>query len=232
MSFFQVTPDRDRPAGWKILNIFGIPVYVEPAFLAFIALIFFINSEGDRVNIPETGILCFVIFISILVHELGHALVSKMLGCDSIRIALVMFGGYATHSPTTRGKSLAISLAGPAFGFGLGIAALAFSAWGGPLLNLGPDNAMNYVIVALIFINFFWSIFNLIPIHPLDGGQALFHTLSHFVDTNAAMLWVARVSVVLCAGLIGLALLFQQIFIAFFGVMFLVNNWRIARLFN
>lgn len=231
MCFFQGTPNRDQPSGWKILNIFGIPVYMEPMFLAFMALIFFLYS-GDSVNVPRTGLLCFIIFISILVHELGHALVSKMVGCDSIRIALVMFGGYATHSPTTRGKSLVISLAGPAFGFTLGIAALAFYYLGAPRFEIGRKDATIFVLETLILINFFWSFFNLIPIHPLDGGQALFHTLSHFVDANKAMLWVARLSILLCVGLIGLAVMFSQTFIAFFGLMFLVNNWRIAKLFG
>ncbi|MCH8333660.1 hypothetical protein IIC65_06980 [Candidatus Sumerlaeota bacterium] len=232
MAFYQVTPDRDQPPGWRILSIFGIPVYVEPSFFMFLGLIVLFSAGGGPIDLPAVGLFCFVIFFSILIHELGHALVSKKFGCDSIRIALIMFGGYATHTPTTRMKSVIISLAGPAFGLTFGLAALAASVWGGPLLNLGSDGAMQALLASIIFINFFWTFFNLIPIYPLDGAQALFHGLTLRLAPNRAMVWVARLSMGLCIVLGLVAYQFGQVIVIAFFAFFFMDNLRILQALN
>lgn len=232
MAFYQVTPDRDQPPGWRILSIFGIPVYVEPSFFMFLGLIFLFASGGGPINLPAVGLLCFVIFFSILIHELGHALASKKFGCDSIRIALIMFGGYATHTPTTRIKSVIISLAGPAFGLMFGLAAYATSVWGGPLLSLGTDGVMVELLAYIYLINFFWTFFNLIPIYPLDGAQALFHGMTLRLAPNRAMIWVARLSMGLCIVLGLVAYNFGQFIVIAFFAFFFMDNLRILQALN
>ena len=225
MVFYHVTPDRDRPAGWKLISAFGIPIYIEPSFLLFMGLIFLMSSGSGPMDVSGLGILCFVIFFSLLIHEFGHAIVAKSVGCDSIRIALIMFGGYATHSPTTRGRSLLITLAGPFFTLMLLIAANLLLR-----LKFGDPSYANSAIFIFLrnmaFLNLLWLILNLMPVYPLDGGQALFHGLTYWIDQNKAMRWVARVSLVICV--IGgiLAMTGGQTFVAIFCAIFFFNNFK------
>lgn len=224
---FDPSAPAYEPRGWQILRIFGIPVYVEPMFLAFIAIIAFIN-QGSMTP-QQIGLLCFVILFSLLAHEFGHAITSRLVGCDGIRIALTGFGGYATHTPTTRGKSLLITLAGPFFGYVLGLTAAALFFSGGPVLEIGPEGGMYFLLETLMLINIFWSTFNLLPIHPMDGGQSLFHALTYFIPDQRAMLWVARLSMLLCVPLGFFAVQFGQVFIAIFCLMFFIQNLQVAQ---
>lgn len=227
MAMFDPGAQGMQPRGWQVLRLFGIPVYVEPMFLALIAIIFFFY-QGSMSSV-SIGLLCFVGFFSLLTHEFGHALVSRLVGCDGIRIALTGFGGYATHTPTTRGKSLLITLAGPFFGYVLGFAALGLYLGGGPLLDIGPEGAMLDLLQMTWVINLFWSTFNMLPIHPMDGGQSLFHALTYWVRPEKAMLWVARFSMALCIPLGFFAYQTGQIFIAFFSLMFFMDNLRVSQ---
>ncbi len=226
MPVFRLTPDRDGPQGWRILTIGGIPVYVEPSFILFIGLITMLNADAGGIDVPRVGLICAVIFGSILVHELGHALSSKWFGLDNIRIALVMFGGYATHTPTTRGRSIVISLMGPFFG--LLLAAAAFGLSRTRLLDAGPEGAMEFVLGSLLLLNLFWSLFNLIPVHPMDGGQVLFHTLTYWLEPTRALRAVVRLSMVLCV-VLGLLAYRVEPFIALFFGLFFIDNWRVAQ---
>lgn len=231
-----------KPRGWQILRLFGIPVYVEPAFLFLLGLIIFLYGYGDGFANPASlGLLCFIVFFSLLTHEFGHAIVSRLVGCDGIRISLVGFGGYATHTPTTRGRSLAIVLAGPLFGYLLALFALGLIFGGEHLLELGPsavvdrlvhhtpEGAADFLLRNLFYLNLFWSTFNLLPIHPMDGGQSLFHALTYWLDPNRSMLWVCRLSMFLCIPLGILALALQFHFAAFFFVMFFMDNLRVSQ---
>ncbi len=229
MPIFKITPDRNRPDGWNLFSPFGIPVYIEPSFLFLIVLVFLMNARGSGgINIPQVGLYCVIIFVSLLVHELGHALTARAVGCDSIRIALAMFGGYATHSPTTRGRSLLVILAGPAFGLVLGLLALMAST-SSRIVNFGPEEAMPFVLYWLIRMNIFWTFFNLIPMHPLDGGQAFFHFLTYWIAPNRAMLFVSRLSMGLAVlvGILGYKM--GLIFVPYFCLTFFMTNMQIAQ---
>src|SRR5262249_44722888 len=141
------------------------------------------------------------VFLSILVHEYGHGLVAKSLGCaPSILIwgpGLCYYAEMERQRPLQR---LAVILSGPGAGFALcGVVMLVVSAIFGltpgehlsvvqRLLGLSGDGAsyMNaqvklgidqgetrfLVYWFLVQINILWSLLNLLPVWPLDGGQA------------------------------------------------------------
>jgi stage IV sporulation protein FB len=197
MAIYRMQPEFEyRPAGWRAFSLFGIPVYIEGGFL-FLLLFYFLTGAESRQDIPRIGLWCFVVFLSIVVHEFGHAIVARLSGCSGIRIALVMFGGLAYHSPTSRGRSILISLAGPFFGFLLGALAYVLFEYT-PLPYEGPP-ATIYLLSTLVLVNIFWTIFNLLPMHPLDGGQTLFYALTYKLSDDTAMLWTARVSLIVAA---------------------------------
>ncbi len=142
----------------------GIPVRVHPVFWLTAAIIAW-TSELDIVLVR---VLC--IFVSVLVHEMGHALTTRYFGSRP-EIVLGFFGGYATVARFSTWRNIAVIAAGPAAGF-----LLFFLMWGIDYLDarqqfLGENI---YVVQALYFLmiaNLFWSVLNLIPVYPLDGGQ-------------------------------------------------------------
>jgi stage IV sporulation protein FB len=181
-------------------QIAGIPVRVHPLFwLAALIL----GTAGDwgaqgRVN-PEAGmqllIWTVVLFVSILVHELGHALVIRYFG-QAPRIVLYMMGGLAitdadasygwrSASRRTSPQQILISLAGPGAGFVLAVATIGvLIATGGrfeidvsnfPFFSFslpeGAGRPLGMLISGVLFINIFWGLVNLLPVLPLDGGQ-------------------------------------------------------------
>jgi stage IV sporulation protein FB len=143
------------------------PVRVSPWFWLIMALF------GDWVfqRLGPVYLLVWVAcgFVSILVHELGHAVMIRAFGSPSA-ITLHGFGGYAEmpYPPTAAWKRMVIALAGPAAGFAL--CGVAFAGrWA-----TDPQQAPQPVTSALDFLfvmTLFWNLFNLLPVFPLDGGR-------------------------------------------------------------
>lgn len=150
-------------------SIFGIPVQIQPFF--WITLVIIGGALDASTASAMFEIMLFVLagFISILLHELGHALTARRFGAHS-EITLQAFGGYATYSGVrlTRPQSFAVTAAGPAVQILLGMA-LWFSF---PFLPPVSHNAA-YFLVMLMQISIFWAMLNLLPVLPLDGGQML-----------------------------------------------------------
>ncbi len=152
----------DQPTPFDIrFRLAGIPVRISPWFWIVMALI----GSWTYTRGGPLYLVVFVAcgFVSIMVHELGHAVLIRLFG-SPVEISLIAFGGlarplYAQRSTT---KRILIALAGPAAGFVLA----------GLLLDL--ESANEYVVAALqylFFMNLVWGLFNLLPIWPLDGGQ-------------------------------------------------------------
>ena len=156
-------------------RIAGIPVRIEPVF--WIVTVFFAFGLRDaRLIIMWTA----VVLVSILVHELGHAVALKAFGQPS-SIVLHGFGG-VTLSPRRldRGKSIIVSLAGPLTALGL----LGIPAYLVRESDYGLELALDYfrggqgfglwpVLYFAVYVNIWWSVANLLPIRPLDGGNVM-----------------------------------------------------------
>jgi Zn-dependent protease len=175
------------------------PVRVSPLFWLILALF------GDWVfrSLGPLYLLIWVAcgFVSILIHELGHAVAIRAFGSPS-SIVLHGFGGYAEnpYPPTSAWKRMLIALAGPAAGFTLCGAAF------GMLYGLGPDNLNPYAnrtLLFLVWMNLIWNLFNLLPVFPLDGGRvfrelcAILRTrnpdaVTHLVSVGVAALMAVR----------------------------------------
>ncbi len=144
--------------------MFGIPVCVQPWFWLTAAIL-----SWSAVDIGFEYLLISVacILVSILAHELGHALTARWFGLRPM-IVLHAFGGLALDvgGLRERWKRLCVTLAGPAAGLGLWLL-LSFIFTPG----LAPIQQWNYALWVLLFVNLYWNLLNLLPIYPLDGGQ-------------------------------------------------------------
>ena len=146
--------------------LFRIPLRVEPSFLLITAMVSLTFGAG----LPGVVAWVVAVFVSVVVHELGHALVARAYGYAPW-IVLHGMGGttfrQASIRRTTVWNEMAISLAGPGAGFLLG--GLVLGA-----IGLSPV-ALSQGIVMLandiLFFSFFWGAVNLLPILPLDGGH-------------------------------------------------------------
>lgn len=189
-------------------HLLRIPVVVHPTFWILAAIFSWING---RLDLTLVGMFC--IFVSILVHEMGHALLQDKWG-DVMAIQLHLYGGAASFIPGpgyTPLRSILVSLAGPFFGF-----VLAAIAW--LLLRVLPEiEAVNqffaqnqqlglYVVVGLSItqaLNIIWGIFNLLPIPPLDGGHVSLE-VCQLISRRRGEIWAYRIAIVTA----GLAILF------------------------
>ena len=137
-----------------------------------------INGDGLLKIGPEyLFIWVGVVFLSILVHELGHAVAYRRFGADA-DIVLYAFGGLAvgTHVIAGRGRRIVVSLAGPVAGFvlfGLVYGTNQAFEWGQSADGRAPNGKeLFFLYRQLIWVNLIWGLFNLLPVFPLDGGQA------------------------------------------------------------
>lgn len=142
-----------------------IPIAIHPIFWFLAAMIGWLNSQS------LLGILIWVgiIFVSVLVHEFGHALTALAFK-QSAKIQLIALGGVTSYQgPKLRfWQQFVIVFNGPLFGFFLFVLATLFlrfdwSHW--PIWHA----TLKITQIA----NLFWSVVNLFPVMPLDGGQLL-----------------------------------------------------------
>lgn len=145
-------------------TLFGFPVKIDWGFWIVAALL-----GGDMRDPNRVLIWIGIVFLSVMIHELGHAFASVRLGARP-SIQLTMFGGltmWRPNRPITPYDRLGVSVAGPAAGFLLAglIAALV------PMTEL--PYYLRYAFGAALVVNIVWGILNLLPILPLDGGHAM-----------------------------------------------------------
>jgi stage IV sporulation protein FB len=151
-------------------SLFNIPIRVLPWFWITLALIGGALRADSKEAIFKILLFMLAGFISILVHELGHALTAKHFG-KRVEIVLQAFGGYASYSGgerLTKLQSLAIIAAGPGIQILLGVGAL--------ILTKQVDDLSlqaKYFFSILYVISLLWAILNLLPVLPMDGGRLL-----------------------------------------------------------
>ena len=197
-------------------SIAGFRIRVHPLFWL---ITFILASSGTLVTIP---MWIFVVFGSIIIHELGHAFAFRYYGINSHIVLHTMGGlcipeqapwgtGYASVSPTPR-QQIVISLAGPAAGFIFAsILVAAVLLMGGDVrsekflglipLPLNPrlpfgGQILTIFIAMLLYVNIYWGIINLLPVFPLDGGQVARNALliNDPYDGIRKSLWISVIT--------------------------------------
>jgi Zn-dependent protease/CBS domain-containing protein len=163
----------------QIARVIGIPIYLHFSWLIIFALIVWTLSTGyfpaQYPDLPASSswakglVASLLFFVSILLHELGHAVVALRHGLRTRSITLFIFGGVAQleKDPTDGRAEFWMAAAGPAVSLGLGGLFYASSL----LPFVSPATAA--VATYLALINLMLALFNLVPAFPMDGGRLL-----------------------------------------------------------
>ena len=173
----------------QLLRVFGIRIGASPSwFFVLFVFIYFGSDYFHEVlggSVTEAYLVAvaavFLFFVSLVMHELGHALVARREGIEISGIDLWFFGGVAKMSRDTQsaGAEFRISAAGPLVtlvlvGVFVGLSALAASGAALDVARLSGDAEASPTLALLGFLatmNLFLFVFNLVPAFPLDGGR-------------------------------------------------------------
>lgn len=208
------TPNRPEPA--LRFRLAGIPIEI-PA-IALIVLIAGALSVGRTLG--RALVWALVVLGSVLWHELGHAFAMRH-GGHAPAIALHWWGGTTSWPegarPSPR-RSLLVSLAGPAAGLALG--ALAKGA-----LLLGVEGPWAALVLGdLAYANLGWSLLNLAPLLPWDGGHAL-DALAEAAGGAPEPRWAGAVGTVVGAAGVAWAVATHELWVGYLAMIGLTTSW-------
>jgi Zn-dependent protease len=194
-----------------------IPVEVHPSHFLLATLIGYLRLQGAdpgtwpgrelaagehglqlATQVAVVAIWVTIVFVSVLVHELGHAAVSLSFRYRP-SITLVFLGGVtAPHAPgpIPWHREVLLTLAGPLAGAAFGLACLVGAAGLGSSAEVG-----RYVLGSAAFANFFWAVMNLMPVLPLDGGRIVAALLNRAFG-RAGLVAAQVLAIGVCGGVI------------------------------
>lgn len=201
-------------------HLFGFPVRIELWFVITAILLgggLRPDAYSSVASMAGIGIWVILVFFSILVHELGHATTGRRYGATP-EIVLHAFGGAAImHGARfNRREDLLVTAAGPVASVVLGTLALLTLRYV-PVPSIDVQEAL----VNLVWINYFWTVINLLPIQPLDGGLLLRTALG-----DRRLQITCTIGFVAAAGVAALALLSGRVFLTLLMAMLAFENWR------
>src|SRR5205807_4764524 len=176
-----MVPDQDQPkqhflsGSIGVITIRGVPVRLHFTFVLLLVFLLSIGVGGNQ-SAATTAIYVIALFASVLLHELGHALIARLYGIRTLEIVMYPIGGISRpeRQPKAR-EELWIALAGPTVNLLIAVGLLAWIASRQGFVALEqlrePTDANLAERIALGNLTL-W-LFNLLPAYPMDGGRIL-----------------------------------------------------------
>lgn len=198
--------------GLLSFRLLGIPISIHASFLV---VAFLLGASGQGLDAALVWVV--VVTVSVLAHELGHALAARPAGGEP-RIDLFGIAGLTRWKPghATRGRRVWVSVAGVAAGVAFGMATWVLRD------AVAPERGtlLEYALDAAVFANLSWGLLNLVPMLPLDGGQVVRAVMPGKDDVTrdkrtAVVSIVVAAVIAVAAVLAGYAL--AAVFVVFFG---------------
>ena len=162
---------------FKVARIGGIEVRIHVTFFLLLAVFAsFYGAQGETSGTLKIVIFFLLVFLCVLLHELGHAFAAKAYGIRTVDITLLPIGGVARmeRMPEKPAQELVVAIAGPLVNVVIAAALFFVLAVTGNL-DFGEvlDPTRFNALWALLYTNVMMVVFNLIPAFPLDGGRVL-----------------------------------------------------------
>jgi stage IV sporulation protein FB len=210
--------------GTYLFSLAGIPVSVSGTYLFLIG--YYVYSGGVR------GLLFgLCMTVSLLVHEFGHALIAKFFRL-SPNVTLWGLGGVCAHDRALRDRDdAAIVAAGP--GAGLAFGALGYlvekALWAYKPELLYGSEPLQLTFYYFFYINIYWSLVNLLPLWPLDGGQLFRLLMQRFFQPAKAARITHMTGIATAAGVLALVYGYYgstSLFVVIFGGVIIYLNGK------
>jgi Zn-dependent protease len=217
-------------------KVLGIPVRVHPLFWIVTSVFGMIGTSREHL-FAHTVLWIAAVLISLIVHEMGHALMARKYGWPP-HITLYGMGGLAHYdqSRQTRKQEVIIALAGPFAGFlfggiVVGVLLLLGQIEFGPDLLFGRSGTTRFsqFVGMLMTVNFFWGLLNLLPIQPLDGGTVSAAVIRKLRPRNALEISLkVSMGTAVLIGALGLIFLGSVFIAVLFGAL-AFTNWQLLQ---
>ncbi len=170
----------------RLLTLFDVPIELHPSSFLMLGFVTWwvatvvypeqLRGQSSSTYLIMAIITGFAFFLSVVVHEIAHAVVARTYAVEVRNIVIMIFGGITqTRDVKEPWPELVLSLAGPAANAAIGFVLLG----GWWLLGAGSSRPLDHVLYWLAVTNLIIAGFNLIPAFPMDGGRVL-----------RAMLWL------------------------------------------
>ena len=210
---------------FKLGKIAGIGLFVHWTFSLLILFIVYTNYKAGQNSIQILWSVLFIlcVFLTVFMHELGHALTAKKFGIKTKDITLLPIGGVAQleRLPEKPSEELMVAFAGPMVNIVLALITSLFIS----LPNTSEEMVAeleNGVNAGNFFLNFYLvniilAFFNLIPAFPMDGGRVLRALLSYKLERHQATKIAARIGQALAIGFVLLGF-YSNPFLIFIGI--------------
>lgn len=218
-----MTPTRQ--GSFRLFRLAGIEVFLHWSW--FLVALYEINyRRGDYSSLGWNALEYLSLFVIVLLHEFGHSLACRSVGGQADQIVLWPLGGVAYVAPPLRpGATLWSIAAGPLVNVAL-FPILTALVWFSRAQGWGESQPDLHVYLrTLWFTNALLLGFNLLPIYPLDGGQILRSLLWFVVGRAKSLLVASIIGFAGVAGMVGLALFAQSIWIGIMAGFILLNCW-------
>lgn len=214
----------------KLGKIAGIGLFIHWTFAILLLFIVLVSYRADYnvVQIIWSLLFVFAVFLTVLLHELGHALTAKQYKINTKDITLLPIGGVARleNIPEKALEEITIAIAGP-------IVNVAIAMLVGILVHI-PDTSEEWMtqlsdgiraenfMLNFFLINIWIAIFNLIPAFPMDGGRVLRGLLALRLERGRATRIAARIGQAIALVFMAYGF-FENPFLIFIGLFVLIS---------
>jgi membrane-associated protease RseP (regulator of RpoE activity) len=212
----------------EIFRIGRIPIYLDFFFVLLAALWTWSYWTSANMQMVSAGfVLAIGLFLSVLLHELGHAWTARWFGIGTRSIELNGLGGLCHFDRSLPAGVLARTVIGLAGPFANLLLWQGFEATGRFFAGSGAGLFLE-VMFTLAWVNLLLLIFNLLPAYPLDGGRVL----EAWLHPIAGATWSTRIVAVLGLGValwIGFRAFPGGLFLLLLAVLLAMHNWQMLQ---